>query len=144
MAGCGEGGGSTSTSTPADTAATTTTSTPAQGKGDTELVVTLNADGSGGKPAQQQVVTCPGADKAACQAIAALPPDPAAETPPNSPCTQIYGGPDTLVLQGTINGELVNARLSRSDGCEIERFDRFMPLVKALFPDYEPGQALGA
>jgi hypothetical protein len=131
LAGCGEGGGGDST---------TTTSTASA----TELVVTLNPDGEGGKPAQQQVVTCPGADKAACEAIAALPPDPAAEVPPGAACTQIYGGPDTLVLEGTINGESVNARLSRAKGCEIERFDRFGPLLKELYPDYEPGGAIGA
>jgi hypothetical protein len=138
MAGCGEGGGADSTTSAA------TTSTAKAGTGATELVVTLNPDGKGGKPAQQQVVTCPGPDKAACEAIAALPPDPAAEVPPNAACTQIYGGPDTLVLEGAINGEPVNARLNRGNGCEIERFDRFAPLLKELFPDYEPGGALGA
>ena len=135
MAGCGEGGGTTTAST-----SSTTSSTPAA-DGGTELIVTLDADGPGGRPPQQQVVTCPGSDKAACEAIAALPPDPAAETPPDAACTQIYGGPDTLVLAGRIDGEPVDARLSRGDGCEIERFDRFVPLLEALYPDYQPGGA---
>ena len=137
MAGCGEGGaGGDST--------TTTTSTATGGTGATDLIVTLDADGKGGKPPVQEAVSCPGPDKPACEAIAALPPDPAAEVPANAACTQIYGGPDTLSLQGQINGELVDAELNRGNGCEIERFDRFVTMLQALYPDYEPGAALGA
>ena len=132
IAGCGEGGDST-------TASGTTAPPAASG---TELVVTLDADGKGGKPPQQRVVSCPGSGREVCDAIAGLPANATSQTPPNSPCTQIYGGPDTLVVQGRLNGDPVNARLSRSDGCEIERFDRFVPMLKALYPDYEPGAAL--
>ena len=49
-----------------------------------------------------------------------------------------------MVLAGTIDGEPVDARLTRANGCEIERFDRFAKLLMQLFPDYEPGGALGA
>ena len=132
---CGEGDDSTATTSPAP---------PPAAEGGTDVIVTLDVDGKGGEPPQQQVVTCPGGDKDVCDAIADLPPDPAAEVPPGSACTQIYGGPDTLVLQGRINGEPVDGRLSRGDGCEIERFDRFVPMLQALYPDYEPGAALGA
>jgi hypothetical protein len=135
LAGCGEGG---------DAASSTAESTAPSATGGTELIVTLDPDGQGGKPPQQQVASCPGSGGDVCDAVAALPPDPAAETPANAACTQIYGGPDTLVLEGQIDGEAVNARIGRSDGCEIDRFDRFMPLLKALFPGYEPGKALGA
>ena len=132
---CGEGDDSTATTAPAS---------PPAAAGGTDVVVTLDADGKGGEQPQQQVVTCPGAGKDVCDAIADLPPNPAAEVPPDAACTQIYGGPDTLVLQGRINGELVDARLDRGDGCQIERFDRFVPMLQALYPDYEPGAALGA
>lgn len=135
IAGCGSEDGSTTT----DAAAP-----PADSGSETQFVVTLDPDGKGGDPALEQIVTCPGSGTEVCDAVAALPPDPAAEVPPNAACTEIYGGPDTLALQGQINGELVDAHLNRSNGCEIERFERFVPLLKALFPDYEPGQALGA
>jgi hypothetical protein len=79
-----------------------------------------------------------------CAAIAELPADATAELPPDAACTQIYGGPDTLDVHGKIDGELVDTRLSRSDGCQIERFDRFVPVLKALYPDYEPGASIGA
>jgi hypothetical protein len=135
IAGCGSEDGATTGDAP--------TAGPSDG-GDTQFVVTLDPDGKGGDPALEQIVTCPGSGKEACDAIAALPPDPAAEVPPDTACTEIYGGPDTLSLQGKINGKLVNARLSRGNGCEIERFERFVPMLEALFPDYAPGQALGA
>jgi hypothetical protein len=37
----------------------------------------------------------------------------------------------------------VDATLTRANGCEIERFDRFAELLAQLFPDYEPGASLG-
>ena len=30
-------------------------------------------------------------------------------------------------------------RFTRANGCEIDRFDRITPLLRELFPDYEPG-----
>jgi hypothetical protein len=132
LAGCGAADDSTTTQ-----AAPTAT-------GQTEIVVTLDPDGKGGKPPLAEIVACPGRDADACDAIDALPADPAAPVPSATACTEIYGGPDTLAIQGTLHGEPIDARFTRSDGCEIDRFDRFVPLLKALFPDYEPGAALGA
>jgi hypothetical protein len=105
-------------------------------------VITLDPDGKGGERTLEEIVTCPGGDADACDAIAALPADPAAPVPPQTACTEIYGGPDTLALQGRINGEPVDARLNRGNGCEIDRFERFTPLLNVLFPDYEPGSAI--
>ena len=57
-------------------------------------------------------------------------------------CTEIYGGPDTLsISRARSTSELVDATFTRDNGCEIERFDRFAELLKALFPDYKPGGA---
>ena len=61
---------------------------------------------------------------------------------PGPACTEIYGGPDTLSIKGTIDGEPVDATFTRANGCEIERFDRFAELLKELFPDYRPGAAI--
>ena len=59
-----------------------------------------------------------------------------------TPCTEIFGGPDIATIQGTLRGEPVEAELTRANGCEIERFDRFTPMLRELFPGYRPGSAL--
>jgi Subtilisin inhibitor-like len=55
---------------------------------------------------------------------------PFAPTPPGVACTQIYGGPATAFVTGRFRGELVRARFSRKDGCEVARWNR----VRFLFP----------
>jgi hypothetical protein len=112
----------------------------------TELAITLDADGPGGESAETAEITCPGANAPpqACAAIRELPDDPAAPVPLDTPCTEIYGGPDVVELEGTLEGEEVDAELTRENGCEIERFDHFLPLLAALFPEYEPGASIGA
>jgi hypothetical protein len=55
---------------------------------------------------------------------------PFAPTPPNKMCTQIYGGPQEALVTGSFRGNLVRARFSRKDGCEIARWNR----VRSLFP----------
>ena len=95
----------------------------------TALTLEVTAAGSAGDPTE---------------AVAALPDDPVAGIPPQTPCTEIYGGPDELTVAGTLRGRPIDATLTRVDGCEIERFDRFGPLLEALFPRYQPGSALGA
>ena len=46
-------------------------------------------------------------------------------TPPDKGrvCTQIYGGPETAHITGTIDGEKVDRRFSRTNGCEIDDFN---------------------
>ena len=109
----------------------------------TELTIGLDADGPGGEAAVEAEVECPGANAppTVCDTIEELPDDPAAPLPPDTPCTEIYGGPDTVTIEGTLDGDPIEARLTRANGCEIERFDRFVPLLSALFPEYEPGAA---
>ncbi len=132
IGGCGEGDGAETTAAPGAPA--------------TELVITVSADGrpADGGDAAVATVSCPGAEPAACEAIAALPDDPGAPVPPETACTEIYGGPDVVTIEGTIGGEPIDTELIRTNGCEIERFDRFAPLLAILFPAYEPGQAIGA
>jgi hypothetical protein len=38
-------------------------------------------------------------------------------------CTEIYGGPQTARISGTVDGTPVEARLARTNGCEISRWD---------------------
>ena len=39
-------------------------------------------------------------------------------------CTQIYGGPASASVRGTLLGEQVDAQFKLTNGCEIERWDR--------------------
>ena len=45
-------------------------------------------------------------------------------------CTQIYGGPETARITGTIDGVRVDRRFSRTNGCEIEDFNRAGELLQ--------------
>lgn len=54
-------------------------------------------------------------------------------------CTDMYGGPDTAVIQGSINGQEVDTIIDRTDGCGISDWDN---LLDALLPPargIEPG-----
>ncbi len=41
----------------------------------------------------------------------------------NLMCTEIYGGPQTAQITGTVDGTPVRARFARTNGCEISRWD---------------------
>lgn len=112
------------------------------GDASTSLTFTLDTDGAGGADAKEITVTCPGGDEEACAAIDALPDNPAAETSPSQACTQVYGGPDTLTVNGTLRGEEVAGAFGRGDGCEIERFDRFSDVLAAVFDGYRGGTSV--
>ena len=108
--------------------------------GSTELTVTLDADGPGGEQPQIEQVSCePRVDGSPCARLAAT---DLAPLDPATPCTEIYGGPDEVEVEGTIDGQQVRATLSRANGCEIERFDHLTPLLQELFPGYKPGESI--
>ena len=44
-------------------------------------------------------------------------------------CTQQYGGPQVAVVSGTFHGRRVEAVFSRTDGCEIPRWNAMAPLL---------------
>lgn len=44
-------------------------------------------------------------------------------------CTQIYGGPETARVTGTIGGEKVDRRFTRTNGCEIADYARAAGLL---------------
>jgi hypothetical protein len=45
-------------------------------------------------------------------------------------CIQIYGGPQTAEVRGSLRGKPVAATFTRTDGCQIQRWNR----VRFLFP----------
>ena len=113
-------------------------------EGDSSLTVTLDPDGPDGPEEETtEEVSCEdGSDDAVCIALAEMDVAALEPVPPDTACTELFGGPDTLSLEGMIEGNDVDVDLTRANGCEIERFDAAVPLLEVLFPDYEPGGAI--
>jgi hypothetical protein len=94
---------------------------PAASSASTSLLVIVDADGDG-----------PGAPKQARCSEGSCPAVPAAAFEPASKrmaCTDIYGGPQTASVEGTLRGRAVSARFTRQNGCEIARWQRAEPLL---------------
>lgn len=69
---------------------------------------------------------------AACELVAALGPKFFTARPDkNLICTQVYGGPQTARITGTIDGNVVRARFARTDGCEISRWNAVQGILGA-------------
>ena len=117
VAGCGQG-----SSTPGD---------DTSGGASLDISVSI-----GGKEAPTKVWTlrCPDGGtlpdaELACRNLDRLD-DPFGRLPKSFACAEIYGGPQVAIVQGTFRSKAVNARFSRTDGCEIARWNR----VRFLFP----------
>ena len=95
---------------------------PAEGR-TADLVVTVRPQGADGS-ARKHHVTCPGSP--ACRTLSAARLRPVS---PNVACTEIYGGPAVARVRGTIDGQSVDARLNRTNGCEIARWQRNVALL---------------
>jgi hypothetical protein len=54
--------------------------------------------------------------------------------PPDTICTQIYGGPEEAEVTGVVDGAQVHASFSRQNGCEIDRWDRLAPVLQLEAP----------
>jgi subtilisin inhibitor-like len=65
----------------------------------------------------------------ACRRLLALE-RPFRPVPSGAACIQIYGGPEVAEVRGRLRGEPVASTFSRTDGCQIERWNR----VRFLFP----------
>lgn len=51
--------------------------------------------------------------------------------PADRACTEIYGGPETALIRGTIDGQDVDTVIDRTDGCGISDWDN---LLSELLP----------
>ncbi|MCV2393168.1 subtilase-type protease inhibitor [Actinotalea sp. M2MS4P-6] len=98
--------------------------------------LTVSVDASGEGDVQVWTLTCdpPGGDHPdpewACAALEAAGGVAAFEPVPRTAvCTEIYGGPQTAHVEGTVGGEPVNADFSRQNGCEIARWDALQALL---------------
>jgi hypothetical protein len=66
---------------------------------------------------------------AACAALTKKGATALPEVSKDKMCTQQFGGPQSAVLTGTWQGQPVDSRLKRSDGCEISRWDSLAGLL---------------
>jgi Subtilisin inhibitor-like len=66
----------------------------------------------------------------ACTSLRRLGAAAFAKVPPTTACTDIYGGPEQAHVRGLVAGRRVDAWLKRTNGCEIERWNR----VRAVVP----------
>jgi hypothetical protein len=104
---------------------TTTTGTPPG----TNLLVKVDADGPHGSAAAKTArVRCPGAR---CTLTKQLRTRDFAPIPPGQACSMIYGGPETATVKGTLRGDAIDARFSRTDGCQTSRWQRVQRLLSA-------------
>ena len=99
--------------------ATELTITVRAGRGRAERTYTLSCDPAGGDHPDPE---------AACRLLNELK-DPFAPVPADAMCTEIYGGPQTATVTGTLRGEPVKAQFSRTDGCQIARWDKHVTLL---------------
>jgi hypothetical protein len=90
---------------------------------DLKVVVT------GGSDAKTGVVRCDARED--CGAVADIKPATFEPVPGNVACTQQYGGPETATVKGTLDGKEIDAKFSRINGCEIERWEAAKPLFEA-------------
>ena len=101
--------------------------------GDTRLTVTYWPDGPQGGTKRTWTLRCDPVGgslprpAAACRKLAADPAAVAEPVPPSTVCAQIYGGPQTARVTGRVDGELVSTAFSRTNGCEISRWDALWP-----------------
>jgi hypothetical protein len=97
-----------------------------------ELTVTVDHDGNGAaKPRTTRVRCDPASDSNECAALGDMKASAFAPTPPHTACTQQYGGPQVATVEGTLRGKPVNAKFSRTDGCEIARWNALAAVLGA-------------
>lgn len=106
---------------------TTITAPPATGPAlPAQLTITVD-DGSGTVTTYTLRCEPAGGDHpdpvAACAALAAAGPGVFAPPDPDLACTEIYGGPQTATVTGQLDGARVDSTFSRTDGCQIARWD---------------------
>ena len=99
-------------------------STQAPGPEGASLTVTVQPQGPDG-PTRRTRIECErlGEGSAECERLAKLTAKRLAPVPPTVACAQIFGGPARARVTGELRGETVDARFSRTNGCEINRWN---------------------
>ena len=108
----------------------------------TQLEITVWPKGEGNGNPLRTTLSCDpaGSDvsdpEAACAVIAAKGAAVFEPTPAGMACTELYGGPQEARVIGSVNGQDVDSRFSRKDGCEIARWDAIASFVPV--PAWDP------
>jgi hypothetical protein len=102
--------------------------TPAAAPKATNLLVSVDLDGHGSARAKSVRLRCPGAG---CAITRRVKTSDFAATPTGQACSMIYGGPETATVKGTLRGDAIDARFSRTDGCQTSRWERVKALLSA-------------
>jgi Subtilisin inhibitor-like len=105
---------------------------PAPVVSSTALTIAISADKSD-RLTKVWTLTCPAGGtlpraRRACERLAAIE-SPFAPVPKGAACTLVYGGPQIAEVRGRFRGRRVSAHFSRTNGCEIARWNR----VRFLF-----------
>ena len=114
---------------------------PSTGAADTELQIRLWREGRGRGAVRTWTLRCDPAggtlprSARACGRLAGLQ-RPFAPVRKDVLCTQIHGGPQEALVSGRHRGARIAARLSLTDGCQIERWRR----IGFLTPGYGGGR----
>lgn len=94
----------------------------------------VGPDANGKAPERVWTLTCPQPSgthpdpQGACAALAATE-RPFAKPSGAQMCTDVYGGPQTARVTGMYLGQKIARTFTRSDGCEIARWDGLAPLL---------------
>jgi hypothetical protein len=100
-------------------------------KADTRLEIEYWPQGVGQESRRSTVECPPGSSLKACQVLASARDNLFAPVPKDVACSEIYGGPEIAEIRGTFKGQTVNARFNRTNGCELERWER----IRFLLPN---------
>jgi hypothetical protein len=87
-----------------------------------------------GRTPRTAMLVCPATDvdeQQACEQIESLS-DAFDPVPADVACTEVYGGPEQISLMGTWAGERVRTTLTRTNGCEIDRYEALAPVLLPL------------
>lgn len=130
-AGCGQDSGT-------GPGGSVTLTSPNSSSDDTEVLADLTIvvdDGKGGKTTWRLTCSPGGGDHPnpanACAVLAKHGRTALTSVPRDQLCTQVYGGPQTAHVTGTWQGKPVDLRLSRTDGCQIARWNALVGLLPA-------------
>lgn len=98
----------------------------------TQLTVRVDPDGDGPEKAKQARISCDpgsGGRGSPCAVAEKLRPADFEPTPDDVACTELFGGPETATISGTLERERVEGRFSRQDGCAIARWEKVSALL---------------
>jgi hypothetical protein len=103
--------------------------TPSSPRSETHLEIEFWPQGVGQESRRSTLDCTPDSSLKACQVLASARDNLFAPVPKDVACSEIYGGPEVAEIRGTFRDQTVNARFNRTNGCEIERWERIRFLL---------------